>query len=228
MDFVDSELISVIYQLLPGFIAAWLFYGLTAHEPKSPFERTVQALIFTALIQAVVIPSGWLLVWTGTLGFTIGVWNTSAAFLLSIFVSIVLGLVFTFCANSGYIHNRLPDRITKRTSFPSEWFSAFNEDKRYIYLHLNGQRRLYGWPTEWPDRPGSGHFVMEEVQWILDDNTRVPLYLTKKLLIPATDVLMVEFCKFSEEFTHTPEQQAEAEQILIRLQRKENKDSSDG
>ena len=55
MDFPSSEVIKVIYALLPGFIAAWVFYGLTAHPKLSPFERTVQALIFTGIIQALVL-----------------------------------------------------------------------------------------------------------------------------------------------------------------------------
>ena len=54
MDFPGSEIVNVIYALLPGFLAAWIFYALTAHPKQGPFERVVQALIFTGIVQAVV------------------------------------------------------------------------------------------------------------------------------------------------------------------------------
>ncbi len=47
MNLPSSEVLKVIYALLPGFVAAWIFYGLTAPPRQSPFERVVQALIFT-------------------------------------------------------------------------------------------------------------------------------------------------------------------------------------
>ena len=50
MDWASGDIVSVIYYLLPGFVAAWVFYGLTAHPKASPFERVVQALIFTVVV----------------------------------------------------------------------------------------------------------------------------------------------------------------------------------
>ena len=44
---VPKDVLNLIYALMPGFVAAWIFYGLTAHPQKTPFERTIQALIFT-------------------------------------------------------------------------------------------------------------------------------------------------------------------------------------
>jgi hypothetical protein len=37
---VSAELVSVLYLLLPGFTAAWVFYGYTAHKKPSPFAIT--------------------------------------------------------------------------------------------------------------------------------------------------------------------------------------------
>ncbi len=48
MELASKELVGIISYLLPGFLAAWIFYGLTAHPKPQPFERVVQALIFTA------------------------------------------------------------------------------------------------------------------------------------------------------------------------------------
>jgi hypothetical protein len=51
MDTISPDILNLIYKLLPGFLSAWVFYGLTAHPKASPFERVVQALIFTVMIQ---------------------------------------------------------------------------------------------------------------------------------------------------------------------------------
>ena len=55
MDLPSSEIVKVIYALLPGFLTAWVFYGLTAHPRQGTFERVVQALIFTGIVQAIVL-----------------------------------------------------------------------------------------------------------------------------------------------------------------------------
>ena len=55
MDWASDELVRVFYNLLPGFLSAWIFYALTAHPKPSPFERIVQALIFTVIVRATTI-----------------------------------------------------------------------------------------------------------------------------------------------------------------------------
>ena len=54
-----DNFLAVIAFLLPGFITAWIFYGLTSHPKPSQFERTIQALIFTFIVQIFVAPLHW-------------------------------------------------------------------------------------------------------------------------------------------------------------------------
>ena len=54
MPWASSEVINVLAFLLPGFVAAAIYYSLTSHPKPGAFERLIQALIFTAVIQAVV------------------------------------------------------------------------------------------------------------------------------------------------------------------------------
>jgi hypothetical protein len=209
-DILSSELVKVIYALLPGFITAWIFYGLTAHRRLSPFERTVQALIFTGIIQAILLVLRGFLLLLGKL-YSFGEWNENISFLIAIILAILIGLVFSLFANKDWFHKFLRGEykwskcfnkfggITKRTSYPSEWFSAFNEGQRYIVLHLKGNRRLLGWPYEWPDHPDAGHFVIQEPQWLLDDGKIITLDTVQKMLIPAKDVERVEFILFASE-----------------------------
>ena len=51
MNWASSEVVSILWFLLPGFVATWVFAGLTAYPKRSEFERVVEALIFTAFAQ---------------------------------------------------------------------------------------------------------------------------------------------------------------------------------
>lgn len=65
----DSDIVAAIYQLLPGFVTAWIFYGLTAHPKTSPFERVIQALIFTLFVETIVQAIGLSAMGLGKLSF---------------------------------------------------------------------------------------------------------------------------------------------------------------
>jgi len=53
---VSQQVIALLQYLLPGFLAAWIFYGLTSYAKPSNFERVIQALIFTLFIQGMMFP----------------------------------------------------------------------------------------------------------------------------------------------------------------------------
>jgi hypothetical protein len=215
----DLSLIKGINFLLPGFVAAWVFYGLTAHPKKTPFERAVQALIFTAFVQPLTHGIKHLAYWVhDSRGIDWGPWTPDVSFGVSVGVALLFGLGMSVCANVNFPHGVVPDFITKRTTSPHEWHSALNAEKRWVYLHLKNGRRLYGWPNEWPDHPDSGYFVMDDAAWVLDDNKKVRLFQAHKLLIAASDVEMVEIEKWSGEIAATEEQIQSAIQALVSVQ----------
>ena len=83
--------------------------------------------------------------------------------------------------------------ITKETSYSSEWFGEFSRNVTYVILHLDDERRIYGWPVEWPSSPKKGHFSLVQAAWIADDDEEVPLTGVDSILIAASDVKWVEF-----------------------------------
>jgi hypothetical protein len=221
LDFPSKEILGIIYALVPGFLAAWVFYGLTAHPKKTPFERTIQALIFTLFVQGITFgihsglerapDAGWR---------SYGPWTESTSLVWSAINAVVIGMIFALFANKDWFHRFFRwTGMTKRTSFPSEWYSAFNQDKRYVILHLKGARRLHGWPEEWPDQSDSGHFVIHGPSWLLSNNECAPLYRVERLLIPATEVEMVEILKDEAEVKATAEQLQAVEDRLVGLQK---------
>jgi hypothetical protein len=197
---VSSELVKLLFALLPGFVAAWVFYGLTAHPKTSSFERVVQALIFTAIVQPITSGIGWALNGIGQV-VGLGAWSEDCRLFWSLLVALDVGLVVAYFANNDRFHSWMRTRgLTSRTSYPSEWFSAFSRQKRWIILHLAGERRLFGWPEESPDHPDSGHFVMDQ---------------------PAKSVRMVEFLKQADEITASPDELHRIDTVLTDLQKKD-------
>jgi hypothetical protein len=211
MEIPSSEILKLIYALLPGFVAAWLFYGLTAHPRLSPFERTIQALIFTGIIQVLVLAFREVALLLGN-NLTIGVWTDNVFFVVSILEAVIVGACFSLFANKDWCHKWLResrcfkwfDGVTRRSSYPSEWFSVFDQEPRYVVLHLTGNRRLRGWPFAWPDHPDSGHFVMMEPKWLLEDGAETSVDTVYKMLVRAADVEMVEFLKRESEIADDP------------------------
>ncbi len=195
MNWASSEIVGVLSFLLPGFVAAAIFYSLTSYPKPGPFDRVVQALIFTVIGRA--MTDGILLFRSVTDSDLPG---QNRELLLSVTIAVVLGLLTSYFLNRDTFH-RLLRRIgvTRETSYPSEWYSAFSRHcDCYVTLHLKGERHLYGWPEEWPSRPDQGHFRIAEAEW-LEDDKRTPATGVTAMLIPVDQVEMVDFVNAIEE-----------------------------
>lgn len=244
MEGVPKEIIGIIYQLLPGFIVAWIVYGLTSYLKPSSFERIVQALIFTVIVRALLIISKISIFAIGH-KYSLGTWTIDIEFVWSIGIAISLGLIITWCVNNDfpiylfrsgaegkcnkYLRwvNWLLSKInlTNKTLHPTEWYSAFSStESRYIVLHLKGERRLKGWPQQYPDDPQGGHFLISEAMWLLDDGSIAPLHNVKHVLIPSTEVEHIEFLKGDAEITATEAEIEQSQRLLTNLYTQETSD----
>ena len=182
MDKLSSEAVAVLAYLLPGFVATAVFYALTPLPKPDAFNRIVHALIFTALSHACLQTLDLAHEFQRSI-----VWSIPAAIAIAIVVALAL--------NHDAFHRVLRKlRITKETAYPSEWFSTFaRHPDRYIVLHLRGDRRLYGWAEEWPSDPTSGHFRIADCEWLTPDGKSRPVSNVEVMLIPNSEVEMVEF-----------------------------------
>jgi uncharacterized protein DUF6338 len=193
METLSTNLVEILQFLLPGFVAAWIFYSLTSYSKPSQFERVVQALIFTLFIQALVIILKYILITLGQFE-SLGSWNESSVLITSILIAILFGTIFSYYANNDKLHKFLRDKnITRETSFPSEWFGEFLKNITFVVLHLNDERRLYGWPVEWPSESSIGYFVIADPSWILKSGEEKRITGVSNILIDAKDVKWVEF-----------------------------------
>lgn len=149
MKFLSGEVIDVLMFLLPGFVAAATFNSLTSYPKPGIFEQIVQALIFTILGRMMVELIGTLCDDSKNSN---NCWVYNYIVLLSVGCSVILAAVTAIALNKDIPHRWLRAwKITRETSYPSEWYSAFSKHTRYnciVVLHLNGGRRLYGYPDE--------------------------------------------------------------------------------
>ena len=192
MSWASNEAVAILAFLLPGFVSVAIFHMFTSHPKPSEFERIVQALIFTILVQAIAE----LLLWAGRLLGKGSLWEGEFEIVVSVGVAVILGLIAVYFSNSDTLHSLFRYiGITKETSYSSEWYSAFHHNSDcYVVLHLQGQRRLYGWPEEWPSRSDQGHFRIAEGEWLVGDE-RIPAKGVVAIVVPAKEVDMVEFLK---------------------------------
>lgn len=198
MELISKDLLALISFLFPGFLAAWIFYGLTSHPKPSQFERIVQALIFTLVIQLLLPILQWILIGIGNF-LSIGVWSTSAENIVSAIIAVTLGLLLAFFTNNDKFHKVLRRfGFTSRTSHPSEWFFVFSNKVTYVILNLKDGRRLYGWPKEWPIEPTKGQFYIMLPSWILEDGSQLELHALDGILVNVSDVQWVEFIQIKE------------------------------
>ncbi|MCX7111386.1 MAG: DUF6338 family protein [Proteobacteria bacterium] len=196
---ISKDVLTLLTQLMPGFLTAWVVYGLTTYTKPIQFERLVQALIYSFIVNALVSILEKIFMFIGRF-INLGVWDNSAELITSTFIAVSLGIVLSyFMSNDSFFGLARRLNLTSRTAYPSEWYGAFATNPRYIVLHLEGSRRIYGYPIEWPTESTSGHFRLTDAAWLNDDNTQILLETDDSILIPAKSVEMVEFLKDNEE-----------------------------
>ncbi len=191
---ISVEIIEVLKFLLPGFITTTVFYSFTSFPKPNAFEQIIYALISTTIIQSII-----------SLIYFIAIDrlnDDNLELLFSTIIAILLGIISSYLMNNDIIHQifRSPKlKITRESSYPSEWYFAFARySECYVVLHMHGERRLYGWATEWPSRSDKGHFLIEDGEWLslskeANDSVKNDTSEENAILVPVVEVEMVEF-----------------------------------
>ncbi len=195
---LSKDVVALLQYLAPGFIMAWVYYGLTSHMKPSQFERVVQALIFTVVIQAFVIGERGFAEVVGA-RFSFGVWSTSSQLVASLLTALALGFLVSAIVNGDAFHRLVRKLgISTRSGHPCEWFGIFAEYPRYVVLQLKDGTRIYGWPSVWPSEYDKGHFFVTSAMRSIGEVDQ-ELDALEGVLIDAREVSSVEFMKPPEE-----------------------------
>lgn len=194
---LSKEIAALLVFLMPGFLVAWIYYSLTSHAKPAQFERTIQALIFTLFVKAVVFLEQISLEYAGT-WFSLRIWDGNADLIASLLSAVMIGFFAAFVTNTDGFHKYLRDKgISKRSAHPTEWCGALSDYIRFVVIHFNDDRRLYGWPEVWPTDHEKGHFFIIEPSWINEDGNHEILG-TEGILVSVSDVKWIEFVKEPE------------------------------
>ena len=190
MAWASSEIVAVITFLLPGFVAAAVFYSLTSHPKPGDLDKIVQALVFTMVGRAA---GQGIELAASVFGLETG-WAAQWDLAISVAIAVTVAFFAAWIANTDWLYAILRKiGVTNESSHPSEWYSAFvvNEGL-FVVLHLKGERRLYGWLAGWPSRPNSGHFRITKGEWLSGGSPATEPRVIETV-IPASEVWMVEF-----------------------------------
>ena len=203
MNWIAEDAISLLMFLAPGLVVVGIFRSFTSYPPPSVFDQVVQALIFTIIVQQIFCAGI-----VELLGIIVDKsdtsWTAQYPFYISFPVAVAFAIFLAATYGNDTIHRYLRCLgVTRETSFPSEWYSAFHKhQENYVILHLSGERYVYGWPEEWPGQPEKGHFRLSEYTWLTkgedDDATKStdpeqePSF-PDSILIPVSEVDIVEF-----------------------------------
>ena len=196
MSWASSEVVSVLVFLLPGFVAAAVFYSLTSYPKPNEFGQVIQALVFTMVGQSI----SWTL--HQILGSSVS-WSIELEATVSVLSAVVFALIVAYISNNDLAHRFFRYiGFTRENSYPSEWHASFARNPDcYVILNLKDERRLFGWPEEWPSHPSYGHFRIIEAEWLTaDEDGDEPEGKTEifAIVVSMEDVAMVEFIKVEE------------------------------
>ena len=197
-NWASNDVVVVLIFLLPGFAATAVFYWLTSHPKPDNFNQVMHALVFTIVVQAL----AGALVLFGVLDLVTWTQTTEGDVLVRVLIGIVVGAITVWNSNRDVLHGVLRKfGITRETSYPSELYSAFEHHPDcYVVLHLVGERRLYGWPEEWPRQLERGHYRLLEGEWLTEElqssssrQTNAEETSVVAYVVPADQVEMIEF-----------------------------------
>lgn len=192
---LSKDVVALLQYLAPGFLMAWVFFGMTSHNKPVQFERVVQALVFTVFIQVAVSIEKWGLLALGRKYFVLGPWTENIALGASIGSALALGLLVAFASNSDAVHKLLRRlKISTRSNHPSEWYQAFCADPCWVVIRLKEDGKRYmGWPSIWASDPKSGHMYLTKVQRLYDDQEPTDLIQLDGILFNVEEIQWVEF-----------------------------------
>ena len=117
-----KDLLPVLVFLLPGFVSAGIVALLVVRKPTEPFNRVIEALIFTMINLALFTFLKSLLVRIPGLHVNRTDFFTAGNLGLMTFCAVFVGFVWSFEANNQFLFRFLRKlRITSKTTKPSVW-----------------------------------------------------------------------------------------------------------
>ncbi|WP_138763726.1 MULTISPECIES: DUF6338 family protein [Pseudomonas] len=192
MEEATKELLPTLQLLLPGFLATIIFYWFADVPKPSQFERILQALVCTPIINLLVGAIGWTLIFTGQF-VSVGVWKESNIIYYSICTSLVFGTLLAFACNKDIFFSLARKlKITSKASHSSHIHVFRKYGEVAAVLQLNDGRRIMGYIAAHPSTDPGSFYLLDEPHW-LNGSDIFKCEGTASFMINADKVNWVEF-----------------------------------
>jgi Family of unknown function (DUF6338) len=191
-----NDLFPILLFLLPGFVSVGVIEVLCVKNPKDVFGRVVEALIFTMLNLAGFLACRALLEKIPRVKFDHAQFITPGNVSLMALCAAVIGVTVAAEINNGWLLGVLNNRfhLTRKTSMPSTWNETWSHARKFVVVHLDDGRRIYGWPTFYSDSPEERALFLEDASWLDDDNRLINEAAPISVLLDKhTGIKLVEF-----------------------------------
>lgn len=189
---LSAEIIPVLQQLMPGFLSMLVFYWLAESPKPADFEKVLQALIATAIIQTLVSLIENLCYFVGRYH-AFGQWSESSSNWAAMFLALMMGLILAhLCNNDTAFNIARKYKLTTRASQNDVIHIHKALAHCGVVLHFTDGRRLMGYLEAYPNAKQSGIYLVSSPTWITGGSMQ-QCPLTKSIMINATDVQWVEF-----------------------------------
>jgi hypothetical protein len=144
-----NDLFPILLFLLPGFVSVGILEVLCVRKSKDVFERVIEALIFTMLNLACFLVLRSLLERLPRLQFAHDQFLTPGNISLMALCAFAIGIVVAAEINHEWLLGILNNRfhLTRKTAKPSTWNETWTHAQKFVVVHLDDGRRIYGWPT---------------------------------------------------------------------------------
>ncbi|MGO2201175.1 DUF6338 family protein [Pseudomonas helleri] len=192
MEGLSAEVIPILEQLMPGFLAMIVFYWFAETPKPAYFEKILQALITTAVIQVLVAGTERLCYLIGDF-YSIGQWSETSTSWVSIVFAIVIGLALAYLCNNDIAFSLARKLgLTTRASQGDAIHIYKQMAAHAVIIHFIDGRRMMGYIDAFPNDRQTGIYLISSPHWIKDD-APIPSPQTHSYMIHGADVRQVEF-----------------------------------
>ena len=90
-------------------------------------------------------------------------WLISTTIFASITFPLVWGAITHYDYHMKFLRKCL---LTNKTSRQTAWDDVFNNEVRFLSLHLKDERIVVGWPTYFSNDPDEGFIYLTQAAWV--------------------------------------------------------------
>lgn len=196
---ITNDLLPLIQKLIPGFLMTMTFYWFAEVPKPGQFDRTLQALVGTALIQASMLGIQQAAYFIGDHCFSLGPWSNTASDASAILIGGFVGLCLAyFCNNDGIYAVARKLGLTSKASTDDSVHVYQKMGEAVTVLHLKDGKRLMGYLETFPVNKENGTFLLTDPHWVHTGQI-VRCTGTYAILITSSDVQWVEFLEGNNE-----------------------------